>query len=77
MAYEKVGFISPLRTSTKRRMYSSDDLDKIQFLKFLTKDKKINLAGVKFLLEAMHYTQGREIDLKNVLFSDFKLRSLL
>lgn len=77
MAYERVGLLSPHRTSTKRRMFSSKDLEEIQFLKYLTHERKLNLAGVKFILEAIRITEGHELSLKKTLFPDFRVRPLL
>ena len=77
MAYERSGLLSPHRTSTKRRMYSGKDLGEIQFLKYLTKERKINLAGVKIILEAIRAAQGHEVNLTKTLFPDFRLRPLL
>jgi MerR family transcriptional regulator/heat shock protein HspR len=77
MAYERAGFLSPHRTTTKRRIYSVDDLEEIQFLKYLSKERKINVSGVKYILEAIRFCQGRDMDLKRTLFSDFKVRPLL
>jgi len=77
MAYDKAGLISPHRTSTKRRMFSSKDLEEIQFLKYLSKKRKINLEGVKVILEALRVAEGQGIKLKKNLFPDFRVRTLL
>ena len=77
MLYEKSGFLSPHRTTTNRRMYSVKDLDDLQFVKFLTRDKGINLQGVKFLLEAIQLTNKDGVDLKKLLFPTFKAKELL
>lgn len=77
MAYEKARLLSPHRTSTKRRMFSGKDLEEIQFLKYLTHERKINITGVKFILEAIRVTEGHEMNLKRTLFPDFRIRPLL
>ncbi len=77
MAYERSGLLTPHRTDTKRRMYSGDDLDELQFLKYLSRDKKINIAGIKTILEAIRVAEGQEVKLKQALFPDFKVRALL
>lgn len=77
MLYERSGFLSPHRTSTNRRMYSINDLDDLQFVKFLTRDKGINLQGVKFLLEAIQLVNKDGVDLKKLLFPNFKAKELL
>ena len=45
--YEERGVIKPSRTDTNRRLYSKRDLEKIEYVHFLTHIKRVNLAGVK------------------------------
>lgn len=77
MLYERSGFLSPHRTNTNRRMYSIQDLNDLQFVKFLTRDKGINLAGVKTLLEAFSIANKEGINLKQLLFPSFKPKELI
>lgn len=77
MAYDKAGLISPHRTSTKRRMFSGKDLEEIQFLKYLSQKRKVNIEGIKTILEAIRVTEGQGISLKRNLFPDFRITPLL
>jgi MerR family transcriptional regulator/heat shock protein HspR len=77
MLYERSGFLSPHRTNTNRRMYSIRDLNDLQFVKFLTRDKGINLAGVKTILEAIRLADKEGIHLLDLLFPTFKVKDLL
>lgn len=77
MLYEKVGLLYPHRTVTKRRMFSIKDLDRLQFVKFLTREKGLNLQGVKILLEAIELTGKEGVDLKKLLFPTFKPNDLI
>lgn len=76
MLYERMKLFSSHRTSTQRRMFSANDLDELQFLKYLTQRKGINLQGVKILLEALSQAESRGVDLKQLLFPDFKTQKL-
>lgn len=76
MLYERTGLMKPYRTGTQRRMYSGKDLDDLQFIKFLTRQKGINLQGVKLMLEAISFAAKGGVDLKGELFSDFKAEEL-
>lgn len=76
MLYERTGLISPFRTSTQRRMFSDSDLKDLQFIKFLTQKKRINLQGVKVLLEAISIAKKGEVNLSSLLFPDFKAEKL-
>jgi MerR family transcriptional regulator/heat shock protein HspR len=76
MLYERTKLFSPHRTTTQRRMFSANDLDELQFIKYLTHRKGINLQGVKILLEALSQAESRGVDLRQLLFSDFKTQKL-
>mgnify|MGYP001576917671 CR=1 FL=1 len=72
MLYERKRLFMPYRTNTKRRMFSGKDLGDLQFIKFLTKQKGINLQGVKVVLEAITVAEKAGVNLKSMLFPDFK-----
>jgi len=64
MIYESENLIKPQRTVTNRRRYSEEDIRRVQAIQFLTREKGVNLAGVKYvlrLLEAL-VRQGLELD---------------
>jgi MerR family transcriptional regulator/heat shock protein HspR len=76
MLYERTKLFAPHRTNTQRRMFSAQDLDKLQFIKYLTTRKGINLQGVKVVLDAIRLAEARGIGLKQLLFPDFKAEKL-
>ena len=76
MLYERTKLFSPYRTSTQRRMFSEKDLEDLQFVKFLTQQKGINLQGVKTVLEAISIAEKAGVDLKLALFPTFKAEEL-
>lgn len=49
-AYEREGLIRPSRTDGNTRLYSEDDLERIELILRLTKDLGVNLAGVQVIL---------------------------
>ena len=49
--YEKVGFLVPSRTDGNTRLYSDDNLERLQLIVALTKKKGINIAGVEIILK--------------------------
>ncbi|MBS4025825.1 MAG: MerR family transcriptional regulator [Clostridia bacterium] len=49
--YEAEGFITPCRTEGNIRLYCEGDLEKVRYIRFLTQQKGVNLAGVKIILE--------------------------
>ena len=72
MLYERKKLFTPFRTKTQRRMFSGKDLENLQFIKFLAQQEGINLKGVKVVLEAISITEKSGINLKSMLFPDFK-----
>jgi MerR family transcriptional regulator/heat shock protein HspR len=50
--YEEEGLLDPVRTETNIRLYSDDDLRKVRVIRYLTRVRGVNLAGVKLLLRA-------------------------
>ena len=77
MLYESAGFITPHRTDTKRRMFSIQDLEHLQFIKYLTQQNGVNLHGVKFILEALSLAEKEGVNLKKLLFPSFKPNRLV
>lgn len=53
MIYENESLIKPQRTLTNRRRYSEEDIRRIQAIQFLTREKGVNLAGVKYVLRLL------------------------
>ena len=72
-AYEREGLLRPTRTDGNTRLYSEDDLERIELILRLTKDLGINLAGVEVILnmrERMDEMQQR----MNELFQEMLRR---
>jgi MerR family transcriptional regulator, heat shock protein HspR len=49
--YEEEGLLDPVRTDTNIRLYSDDDLERVRAIRYLTQIRRVNLAGVKLLLQ--------------------------
>ena len=45
--YEDKEVIKPSRSNTNRRLYSQNDIQKIEYIHYLTSIKRVNLAGVR------------------------------
>jgi len=53
MMYEHLDMIRPKRTVTNRRRYSRRDVLKLQAIQTLTREHRVNLAGVRYILALM------------------------
>src|SRR5215470_4552223 len=49
--YEDEGLVCPARTPTNIRLYSEEDIRRILWIRHLTRDRGVNLAGIKLLFE--------------------------
>jgi MerR family transcriptional regulator/heat shock protein HspR len=49
--YEDEGLLCPARTPTNIRLYSDEDIRLIEWIRHLTRDRGVNLAGIKILFE--------------------------
>jgi MerR family transcriptional regulator, heat shock protein HspR len=50
-AYEREGLLTPARTEGGTRRYSRRDVDRLRFIRTLTQDEGLNIAGVRVVLE--------------------------
>jgi MerR family transcriptional regulator/heat shock protein HspR len=66
MIYESESLIKPQRTATNRRRYSEDDIRRVRVIQFLTRQKGVNLAGVKYVLRLLQSLSDRGLDLSRV-----------
>ncbi len=48
--YERAGMIEPSRSAGNRRLYSTEDIDRLRRIKTLIDDLGVNLAGVEVIL---------------------------
>jgi MerR family transcriptional regulator/heat shock protein HspR len=49
--YERLGLIAPSRTAKHTRMYSQDDVERLECITFLVKQCGVNLAGVRLMVQ--------------------------
>lgn len=66
MIYESEHLIKPQRTATNRRRYSEDDIRRVRVIQFLTRQKGVNLAGVKYVLRLLASLGKQGLDLNQV-----------
>jgi MerR family transcriptional regulator, heat shock protein HspR len=50
-AYEREGLLTPARTEGGTRRYSRRDVERLRFIRTLTQDEGLNLAGVRVVLD--------------------------
>jgi MerR family transcriptional regulator/heat shock protein HspR len=48
---DKVGIVCPKRIGKKSRLYCLKDVKKLEYIHFLMEEKRVNLSGVRIILE--------------------------
>jgi MerR family transcriptional regulator/heat shock protein HspR len=69
--YEDEGLLAPARTPTNIRLYSENDIRRILWIRRLTQERGVNLAGVKLLFELEERIGTRILE---ALFDDDQAR---
>jgi len=77
MIYEAEGLVVPARTKTNRRRFSQKDIKKLQFIRYLTNKKGVNLAGVAYILKLLARCEKNGLDLQRSAFPDFSETSVV
>lgn len=67
--YEKEGLIAPKRSTGNTRMFSEEDVNRLEEIIYLTHKLKINLSGVEMILRLQKRIQKLQ-DEVNVLFRE-------
>jgi MerR family transcriptional regulator/heat shock protein HspR len=49
--YEDEGLLQPVRTASNIRLYSDGDIERVRCIRYLTRRRGVNLAGVKMILQ--------------------------
>lgn len=57
-AYEREGLVTPARTQGGTRRYSRKDVERLKFIRTLTQDEGLNLAGVRIVLDLGEKLEG-------------------
>lgn len=69
--YEDEGLLAPARTPTNIRLYSENDIRRILWIRRLTQERGVNLAGVRLLFELEERLNTRILE---ALFDDAQAR---
>ena len=67
--YEKEGLLSPKRSDGNTRLFSEDDVDRLEEVIYLTHELGINLAGVQMILKLKKQIAKMQKDM-NKVFDD-------
>jgi len=77
MIYENENLVVPYRTKTNRRRYSQKDVKRLQFIRYLTNKRGVNLAGVAAILKLIELSEKNGVDMQKAIFSDFSESNII
>ena len=72
--YEREGLLKPSRTDGNTRLYSEEDLERLETILALTRDLGVNLAGVEIILNMRSKIEEMQHEVNE--FMDFVKREL-
>lgn len=70
--YEKEGLINPKRSSGNTRLFSEEDVDRLEEIVYLTHQLGINLAGVEMILRLKRQISKMQKDMNKIFESSQK-----
>src|SRR4030081_1263615 len=62
MMYEELGMVKPFRTATHRRRYTQRDIRLLQVIQHMTRERGINLAGVRHILRLLEVLNRNRLE---------------
>ena len=65
--YEREGLLTPSRSEGNTRLYTEDDLKRLEFILSLTRDLGVNLAGVEVILNMRQKMEQVEAEVNEFL----------
>jgi len=67
--YEREGFIKPKRSVGNTRLYSEEDVERLEMVLRLTRELGVNLAGVEIILSMREKMEQMQRDREETIFS--------
>jgi MerR family transcriptional regulator/heat shock protein HspR len=67
--YEREGLLAPSRSEGNTRLYTDDDLERLEVILKLTRDLGVNLAGVEIILNMREKMEGMQKQIEDFISS--------
>jgi MerR family transcriptional regulator/heat shock protein HspR len=65
--YEREGLLKPQRTAGNNRLYTDEDLERLEFILTLTRELGVNLAGVEIILRMKEQMEEMQKQIEQLL----------
>ncbi len=66
--YEREGFIKPRRSGGNTRLYSEEDVEKLEMILRLTRELGVNLAGVEVILSMREKMEQMQKEMEETIY---------
>ena len=73
--YEREGLLKPSRTEGNTRLYTDDDLERLEFILNLARDLGVNIAGIAIILQMRERMEEMNRQMQN--FVDYVRSEML
>jgi MerR family transcriptional regulator/heat shock protein HspR len=67
--YEREGLLAPSRSEGNTRLYTDDDLERLEVILKLTRELGVNLAGVEIILNMREKMAGMQRQIEEFVFT--------
>src|ERR1700689_4070586 len=67
--YEREGLLKPSRSDGNTRLYTDEDLERLEVILKLTRDLRVNLAGVEIILNMRERMAEMQREIENFVSS--------
>src|ERR1700756_3215680 len=67
--YEREGLLKPSRSDGNTRLYTDDDLERLEVILHLTRDLGVNLAGVEIILNMRQKMEAMQTQIEDFVHS--------
>jgi MerR family transcriptional regulator, heat shock protein HspR len=67
--YEREGLLKPSRSEGNTRLYTEDDLERLEVILHLTRDLGVNLAGVEIILNMREKMAEMQSQIEEFIFT--------
>ena len=75
--YERLGLVEPARSRGNQRVYSREDVERVQRIRNLMDDLGVNLAGVEVILKLLERIEKTEVRIERIEIENERLRERL
>lgn len=65
--YEREGFVKPKRSEGNTRLYSEEDVEKLEMILRLTRELGVNLAGVEVILSMREKLERMQMEMEETV----------